>query len=73
MVKRGSGIPLRDRVRTGGVPLGAAPLGPRCPARHCWVADAVDGEGLVVYAARIRPHGWGLVQEWLPAELLTPV
>ena len=83
MVKRGSGIPLRDRVRTGGVPLGAAPLGPRCPARHCWVADAVDGdgekrpglllEGLVVYAARIRPHGWGLVQEWIPAELLTPV
>ena len=30
-------------------------------------------EGLVVYAARIRPHGWGLVQEWIPAELLTPV
>ena len=92
MAKRGSGIPLRDRVRTGGVPLGAAPLGPWCPARHCWVADAVDGdgekrpgllmewrqrerrwEGLVVYAARIRPHGWGLVQEWVPAELLTPV
>ena len=91
MVKRGSGIPLRARVRTGGVPSGAAPLWPRCPARHCGVADAVDGdgekrpglllewrqrdrrwEGLVVYAARIRPHGWGLVQEWIPAELLPP-
>lgn len=100
MNRTGSGIPLRDRVRVGGTPApsaarswgatGAAP-GPVCPARHCWVADAVDGdgekrpglllewrqrdrrwEGLVVYAARVRTHGWGLVQEWVPAELLTP-
>lgn len=95
MAKRGSGIPLRDRVRVGGTPAGRTPeptaSGPVCPARHCWVADAVDGdgekrpglllewrqrdrlwEGLVVYAARVRPHGWGLVQEWVPSELLTP-
>lgn len=97
MARQGSGIPLRDRVRVGGtlehrgVRPGALP-GPVCPARHCWVADAVDGdgekrpglllewrqrdwrwEGLVVYAARVRTGSWGLVQEWLPAELLAPV
>lgn len=96
MNRTGSGIPLRDRVRVGGTALGvpaarSATPGPVCPARHCWVADAVDGdgekrpglllewrqrdrrwEGLVVYAARVRTHGWGLVQEWVPAELLTP-
>jgi hypothetical protein len=101
MARQGSGIPLRDRVRVGGslaarpgghagVRPGALP-GPVCPARHCWVADAVDGdgekrpglllewrqrdrrwEGLVVYAARVRTGSWGLVQEWLPAELLAP-
>lgn len=108
MARQGSGIPLRDRVRVGGTlgqggSTGAAPgglrgvrpgalPGPVCPARHCWVADAVDGdgekrpglllewrqrdrlwEGLVVYAARVRTGSWGLVQEWLPAELLAPV
>lgn len=101
MARQGSGIPLRDRVRVGGtlggqghhpgVRPGALP-GPVCPARHCWVADAVDGdgekrpglllewrqrdrrwEGLVVYVARVRSGSWGLVQEWLPAELLAPV
>lgn len=91
MNRTGSGIPLRDRVRVGGASVGGAAPGPVCPARHCWVADAVDGdgekrpglllewrqrdrrwEGLVVYAARVRTQGWGLVQEWVPAELLTP-
>lgn len=88
---RGGGVPLRDRVRVGGPAL-RPPAAAACPARHCWVADAVDGdgekrpglllewrqsdgrwEGLVVYAARVRPRGWGLVQEWLPQELLTPL
>ena len=63
-----------------------------CPARHCWVADAADGqrvkrpglllewrqsgtswEGRVVYAANLRPREWCLVEEWLPASLLSPM
>lgn len=62
-----------------------------CPARHCWVSDAVDGagvkrpgllvewraagsgwEGRVVYAARLRPDAWVLVEEWVPETLLAP-
>jgi hypothetical protein len=91
--KRGSGVPLAQRVRAGQVaPAHEAP-GPTdiCPARHCWVAEAVDGlgvkrpgllvewravegrwEGRVVYAALLRPGAWVLVEEWVPAELLTP-
>jgi hypothetical protein len=33
-------------------------------------------EGRVVYVARLRPleaQGWAAVEEWLPAELLTPL
>lgn len=87
--KRGSGIPLSERVRAGTAP----PAEPEpCPARHCWVADAADGcgvkrpgllaewrrtgdrwEGRVVYAAQLRTGVWQLVEEWLPAELLTPL
>lgn len=80
MNKRGSRVPLADRVRDHEV----------CPARHCWVADAADRygvkrpgllaewrqgpdgwEGRVVYAAQLRPGEWQLVEEWLPAGLLT--
>jgi len=61
------------------------------PARHCWVAGAIDDlgvkrpgllvewrvaadgwEGRVVYAAQLRSGLWALVEEWLPATLLTP-
>jgi len=98
--KRGTGVPLAQRVR--GDQRGAAapdprePVGPDCPARHCWVAGAVDAEGVkrpglllewrqvrgrwegrVTYVARLRPFeangGWLVVEEWLPAELLTPL
>ena len=96
--KRGSGVPLAQRVRTDhGAPRLSAPSSPSadmCPARHCWVADSVDGQGVkrpgllvewrpvegrwegrVVYLALLRPGvepRWALVEEWLPAELLTP-
>ena len=68
-----------------------APETEDCPARHCWVADAVDDQGVkrpglliewrsvgtgwegrVVYAARLRAGAWLLVEEWVPASLLTP-
>ena len=98
--KQGSGIPLSERVRAGAcAPTPTAPCAAGvgtttevCPARHCWIADAVDGDGVkrpgllvewrqaevgwegrVVYAARLRPATWGLVEEWLPAALLTPL
>jgi hypothetical protein len=97
--KRGSGVPLSQRVRTDR-PAPAHdvrdPIGPDCPARHCWVGGAVDAEGVkrpglllewrqvsgrwegrVTYVARLRPleanGGWLVVEEWLPAELLTPL
>jgi hypothetical protein len=91
--KRGTGVPLAQRVRAGHA-VSAAELeasSDPCPARHCWVAEAVDDlgvkrpgllvewravgsrwEGRVVYAARLRPGAWVLVEEWVPAELLTP-
>lgn len=91
MSNRGSGVPLGERRRPGDPP----PTSPRppdgCPARHCWVADAVDRlgvkrpgllvewrrtptawQGRVLYAASLRPGEWVLVEEWLPAELITP-
>jgi hypothetical protein len=95
--KRGSGIPLADRVRSDR-PTPEVPTDHRdpCPARHCWVSGAVDAEGVkrpglllewrqahgrwegrVTYVARLRPldadGGWLAVEEWLPAELLTPL
>ena len=42
-----------------------------------WRQVAGRWEGRVTYAARLRPleanGGWLVVEEWLPAELLTPV
>ena len=48
MNKRGSGVPLGERRRPGDPP-------DDCPARHCWVADAADRQGVK------RP---GLLVEW---------
>lgn len=58
--KQGSGVPLAQRVRTGAV----APAGSEgdCPARHCWVADAVDFRGVkrpgLLLEWRDTPAGW---------------
>ena len=88
-------MPLRARVRVDRRPAPDRSEDDGCPARHCWVSEAVDEagekrpglllewrqspsgwEGLVVYAARLRVtparSRWGLVQEWLPGDLLTP-
>ena len=43
------GVPMSHRVRGAGATYDS------CPARHCWVADAVDGFGIK------RP---GLLLEW---------
>jgi hypothetical protein len=95
--KRGSGVPLAERVRSDRPrPQAVADPADACPARHCWVGGAVDAEGVkrpglllewrqvrgrwegrVTYVARLRPleadGGWLVVEEWLPAELLTPL
>lgn len=56
--KQGSGIPLAGRVRPGAPPVDPPGPSEECPARHCWVAGAVDGRGVK------RP---GLLVEWRPA------
>lgn len=38
-----------------------------------WRKAAHRWEGRVVYLAELRPGRWSLVEEWIPAELLTPV
>jgi hypothetical protein len=38
-----------------------------------WRQDAVGWQGRVVYAARLRGADWVIVEEWLPAALLTPL
>ncbi|MBJ7359487.1 MAG: hypothetical protein JHD21_19170, partial [Nocardioides sp.] len=37
-----------------------------------WRAAGGRWEGRVVYPALLRPGAWALVEEWVPAELLTP-
>jgi len=84
--KRGTGLPMSERVRLGSSAAMA------CPARHCWVTAAADGgarrpglllewrqssgghrwQGRVVYAAQLRAGEWALVEEWVDATLLAP-
>jgi hypothetical protein len=84
--KRGSGLPMSERVRLGS----SATM--ECPARHCWVIAAADGgarrpglllewrqtsggqrwQGRVVYAAQLRAGEWAMVEEWVDAALLAP-
>ncbi len=38
-----------------------------------WRSTGSGGwEGLVAYGAQLRPGQWSLVQEWVPAALLSP-
>ena len=37
-----------------------------------WRLTGTAWEGRVVYAVRLRPDAWQLVEEWLPAAQLTP-
>ena len=37
-----------------------------------WRAREAGWEGRVVYVAQLRAGGWALVEEWVPASLLTP-
>ena len=61
------GIPMSERVRQ------APTTYDDCPARHCWVADALDGHGVKRPGlAGARPGRWVLVEEWVAAALLTP-
>ena len=53
--RRGSGVPLADRVRSDQPPASVPARTEPCPARHCWVSGAVDAEGVK------RP---GLLLEW---------
>ena len=56
---RGTGIPLRDRVRSGEAPASADPGAPPAyPGRHCWISVPVDG---------IQPRP-GLLMEWRKAD-----
>lgn len=84
MDKLGHGAPLSERVRVSVT----TPPPSLCPMRHCWVSDVggrrpgllvewrqVDTrwEGRVFYALQVRPPAWVVVEEWLPAALLTPL
>jgi hypothetical protein len=87
---RRSGIPMARRVQLSSDSWKGSSQ-EECPARHCWVAGAVDDAGVkrpgllvewrateagwqgrVVYAAQLRAGVWVLIEEWLPASLLTP-
>jgi hypothetical protein len=56
---RGTGVPLRDRVRAGDAPRANDADGPQAyPGRHCWISVPVDG---------VQPRP-GLLMEWRKAE-----
>ncbi len=79
------GIPMSRRVRLSGESADDCParhcwvsggVDDRGVKRPGLLVEWRDGgrgwEGRVVYVARLRPDGWTLVEEWLPASLLTP-
>jgi len=84
MRRGGGGIPLVDRVRADvssdtcparhcWVAGAADDRGVKRPGLLVeWRRNDVDWQGRVVYAAELRPGEWSLVEEWLPASLLSP-
>ncbi|MDO9396261.1 MAG: hypothetical protein Q7T71_06945 [Herbiconiux sp.] len=86
MTPRGSGVPLAERSRGPATRSGPCPmrhcwvsdaadgLGIKRPGLLVeWRQASAGWEGLVVYAAQLRPTPWTVVEEWLPAALLTPL
>jgi hypothetical protein len=85
--KQGSGIPLSERVRGGAARAGEDCPARHCwvsdaADRHGvkrpgllseWRQRNGVWEGRVVYVVRLRSDSWQLVEEWLPASLLTPL
>ena len=80
------GIPMSHRVRGGGPTYDACPArhcwvadaadgcGVKRPGLLAeWRQTGRGWEGRVVYAAQLRTGVWQLVEEWLPADLLTPL
>jgi len=78
-VRRGGGEPAPPPVVPVDPPARhcwiAAPVdgtGPRVGLLLEWRQSADDYEGLVVYSSQLRSGRWATVQEWLPAEVLSP-
>jgi hypothetical protein len=86
-MRRGQGLPMRERVALRGST--AQPP----PGRHCWVAGGCGvgdvgekrpgllvewrrgpqgWEGRVVYVSLAAPGRWVVCEEWIPAERLVP-
>lgn len=84
--RAGSGIPLRDRsaqpasppecpLRHVWVAASVDGAGVKRPGLLVeWRRNPTTGswEGLVHYGAEFRPGHWGVVEEWVPHDLLTP-
>jgi hypothetical protein len=84
MSRRG-GLPMSERVRLGAEVGEDCPArhcwvagsvddrGVKRPGLLVeWRSGDAGWEGRVVYAASLRAGSWLLVEEWLPASLLTP-
>lgn len=85
--KQGTGVPLSERIR--GATAAEASVCParHCWVADAadghgtkrpgllveWRQGDVGWQGRVVYALSLRPGEWQLVEEWLPAALLTPL
>jgi hypothetical protein len=82
----GGGIPMSRRVRLADDPLDPCPArhcmvagavddaGVKRPGLLVeWRPTGSGWEGRVVYAALLRSGSWVLVEEWLPASLLSPL